>query len=209
VHRFQLRPSFNELPPIRVSQREDVFVTRDGKWIGQLPPAVGEQVPERFRFWNAESGAAASLDAIPKSLGLPSEDKDDNNNATPNWIGLFPRDAPRDAALSGDRFGGEWYIDGEVGDIRIKEISSMRLVAELGSGTNWAFSRKGTWVAVVDSEEDDLILRIWPWSLDRLLDRACELLPRNLSQEEWKRFDLPKLGLGSHRDTCRRPQALK
>jgi hypothetical protein len=131
---------------------------------------------------------------------LPSEDKHNQENSS--WIGLFPRSSRRDADLSGDALGGDWFLDHD-GDVRIRETTSMRLVAELGSGSNWAFSRKGSSIAVADSAEGDLTLRVWPWALDRLLARACDLLPRNLTREEWKRFDLPKLGLGSPRGTCK------
>jgi hypothetical protein len=203
VRRFQLRPSWNVLPPIPVSRRESVFLSNDRKWIGQMPPPVGDVIPERFRFWNVESGVAVSWDAIPPALGLPSEpgeDKDDQPNSIPNWIRLYPRDPATDAQVSGDAFGGDWYLEGDT-NLRIKEMASMRLVADLGVGSSWAFSHKGSWIGIADNTAKEL--RIWPWSLEGLLDRACELLPRNLTIDEWKRFDLPKLGLDSPRATCK------
>src|SRR5262245_15598874 len=136
--------------------------------------------------------------AIPQTLGFPRGERGEKNSR-PTWISLYPRD---DAGLRGDRFGGEWYIDGGFGGIKIKDAASTSLVADLGAGYSYAFSRKGTWIGVAPPERGAWTVHVWPWGLNLLTDRACRLLPRNLTREEWTRFDLTKLGFGASRATC-------
>ena len=189
LRRFRLRPNLNELPSIRLSPNETLFVSADRQWMA----ARTESSPnDTFRFWNASSGALVPANAIPGGLGEPEKEQDTRPGKLPNWIRLFPDpDVPN---LSGDRFGGNWVIEGS----SISPKAGGSPVVEFNLDVNsYAFSKDGNWIGVAD----DSTVYLMPWSLDGLINRACELLPRNLTPAEWKNFEMDKL-IGPYRKTC-------
>jgi WD40 repeat protein len=113
---------------------------------------------------------------------------------------LFSMWPSYDQEMTGDSEGGEngrnWTFNGST----VFEAESRSKVADLTANIvdNWAVSRKGNWIAT--ASEGQIV--IWPWSLNNLTGRACELLPRNLTANEWMQFGLKNLGLGDPRPSC-------
>src|SRR5215831_12131253 len=184
VRRFQLSP-WKELPAIKLDSSRAIFIRADRKWITDEQFGPRGLMPEGGA-WSLESGTRERLPASSDSV----------------WIQLFPRDASNDAMLSGDSQAGIWRIDGTARGVRVKQTGSDAVIAELGIG-NWAISRGGAWIAVGQTRLGDFTVRVWPWALDRLLARACEVLPRkSLTADEWSHFELSKYEIGASPERC-------
>jgi hypothetical protein len=140
-------------------------------------------------YLKTETGQGASESEIPEEFKKPERNDGDDveEEYDPTWVGLLPRD---DTGLSGDARGGAWAITGDVVDI----ATGQSVFAFPDAVMNYAISRKGSWIATKSTEERILL---WPFGAEALKKRACEILPRNLTVEEWKKFDL-----GQRRATC-------
>ena len=193
VRRFQINP-WTELPPVKSAADAEISLSEDRHWIRAVTGVAGKNRQQtNGTFWNVDSGEPVTGETIPK-LDL-------------NWIGLRPPEHYDITGASGDMSGGAWTIDKNSFNtlvLNIHETENWRLVAGLKQTSrikSVAISRRGTWIAVktVGTGNDDEVF-IWPWTY-RLSDRACELLPRNLTATEWNKYVLD-LGLGTHKKTC-------
>ena len=80
----------------------------------------------------------------------------------------------------------------------LKEADSQRPVASFeheSDVTDAVFSPRGRWL--VTASEDGSV-RLWPLQVSDLAERACKMLPRNLTPDEWRTL---KMG-GPYRKTC-------
>jgi WD40 repeat protein len=71
-------------------------------------------------------------------------------------------------------------------------------VAKLEHGSELralAFSPNGRWLATATKDGG---MRLWPLQAAELIERACQLLARNLTENEWKEARLE----GPYRKTC-------
>jgi WD40 repeat protein len=102
---------------------------------------------------------------------------------------------PVSRSLSPD---GQWSVELSSHGLVLEEASTGREVAKLehdGEVLDAAFSPKGRWLATSSREG---IVRLWPLQAEDMIERACKLLPRNLTPEEWKELKLE----GPYRKTC-------
>jgi WD40 repeat protein/type II secretory pathway component PulM len=82
--------------------------------------------------------------------------------------------------------------------VTLEEADSKRPVASFEHDaklTDAVFSPRGRWVA---STSQDGSIRLWPLQVNDLAARACRMLPRNLTPEEWKTFGMA----GPYRKVC-------
>ncbi|HVP50234.1 MAG TPA: TIR domain-containing protein [Candidatus Bathyarchaeia archaeon] len=114
---------------------------------------------------------------LREAAGWPSATKSRNVSADNNWIFDLNRWSPT---------------------LVLREAATNREIAMLehdGDVIDAAFSPQSRWL--ITSSEGGAI-RLWPLKQDDLAAQACRLLPRNLTSDEWKEFQMD----GPYRKTC-------
>jgi WD40 repeat protein len=133
--------------------------------------------------WNLAKGSKVAWNRAV--TGSSSTDRPSQGGSQPliaesrDW-----RELARDWIVSAD---GEWSTlpDGPGSTIELSEQGSDRVVARLehdGDVLDAAFSLKSRWLATASA---DGLIRLWPLQANDMIERACKLLPRNLTQKEW------------------------
>jgi WD40 repeat protein len=82
---------------------------------------------------------------------------------------------------------GQWSTgrDSPGSTLDLSEAGSGRIVARLehdGDVLDAAFSLKSRWLATASA---DGLIRLWPLQANDVIERACKMLPRNLTPKEW------------------------
>lgn len=95
---------------------------------------------------------------------------------------------------------GQWHfnLNRYSSTLELKEASSDRLVGKLEHDDDLidaTFSPRNRWLA---TSSKDGTVRLWPLQPQDLIAQACQLLPRNLTQKEWKDLNLE----GDYHKTC-------
>jgi WD40 repeat protein len=93
---------------------------------------------------------------------------------------------------------GGWDIEFSDRTVDLKEDARDRRVARFEHDAGIAaavISPQARWVATSSMNG---VLRLWPLDPKLVLDQACALLPRNLTEEEWKDYSVG----GTYRQIC-------
>ena len=198
IRRFALgRASWQQEPAIAAEGNFNEFrLSPDGRWLATLQeihPAPHALVYLK-QVWDVATGKeiAWNKKTVGKNTGTrpPQGGSQKLIDDSGKW-------RPVSRSLSPD---GQWFVDvsRHGPSLVLKETSTGREVAKLehdGEVLDAAFSPKGRWLA---TSSQDGTVRLWPLQPKDMIERACKLLPRNLTTDEWKDAKIE----GPYRKTC-------
>ena len=195
IHRFDTDTWREKKPVIKTSQ--DSFEWRlsaDGRWLAleyEIRRSRRGPLTYSRELWDLATGAATASKEAP-GPELNGDLQGGSQGSSSDSEGSRAR---QNKSLSRD---GAWNFDLNRYSSTLVLRSGSLDVANLEHGgdvTDAAFSPAGRWLA---TSSRDGTVRLWPLQPEDLVKRACAMLPRNLTPQEWNEFHMQ----GLYRKAC-------
>jgi WD40 repeat protein len=199
IHRVDTATWKERIPVIAVSSLSSWVFSPDGRWLATISEegSLGSHVRvQRRDIWNLATGEETAwketIIGTPRTPRGPPQGGPQNLIAdSEKWTEGNQKSVSSNGALS-------FNLDRYSSTLTLEDANSKRTIAKLehdGELIAAAFSPRGRWLA---TSNKDGTVRLWPLKAEDAVKQACQLLPRNLTREEWSDLHID----GPYRKTC-------
>ena len=190
LNKFAIRGSFNEFS-----------LSPDGQYLaagGQFNPRGMHHYIRIQRVWKLSNGAEVAWQETGREASDGPADRPPQGGSQSLIKDSFTWPTSPDKRFTSP--DGIWRIeyDRYSPTVSLEEADSKRPIASFEHDadlTDAVFSPRGRWLA---SSSQDGSIRLWPLQASDLAARACRIMPRNLTADEWKTLKMD----GPYRKTC-------